>query len=99
MQNIILQYAICGCPGWSESSLGAQSLCWFCHVAAHIMNFGSNQALTPTLVGKPTLKLFGFFKDLLLVPIVQIAKIRIFMKVLMTDLHSTLVTSLRLIVQ
>ena len=23
-----------GCPGWSESSLGAQSLCWFCHVAA-----------------------------------------------------------------
>ena len=25
-----------GCPGWSESSLGAQSLYWFCHVAAHI---------------------------------------------------------------
>ena len=25
-----------GCPGWSESSLGAQSLCWFCHVAAHM---------------------------------------------------------------
>ena len=24
-----------GCPGWFESSLGAQSLCWFCHVAAH----------------------------------------------------------------
>ena len=24
-------------PGWSESSLGAQSLCWFCHVAAHIL--------------------------------------------------------------
>ena len=23
------------CPGWSESSLGAQSLCWFCCVAAH----------------------------------------------------------------
>ena len=22
--------------GWSESSLGAQSLCWFCHVMAHI---------------------------------------------------------------
>ena len=20
-----------GCPGWSESSLGAQSFCWFCH--------------------------------------------------------------------
>ena len=26
-----------GCPGWYESSLGAQSLCWFCHVAAHII--------------------------------------------------------------
>ena len=23
-----------GCPGWSESSLGAQSVCWFCHEAA-----------------------------------------------------------------
>ena len=25
-----------GCPGWSESSLGAQSFCWFCHVVAYI---------------------------------------------------------------
>ena len=25
-----------GCPGWSESSLGAQSFCWLCHVAAHL---------------------------------------------------------------
>ena len=25
-----------GCPGWSESSLGAHSLCWFCHVVAHL---------------------------------------------------------------
>ena len=24
------------CPGWSESSLGAQSFCWFCHEAAQI---------------------------------------------------------------
>ena len=24
-----------GCPGWSESSLGAQPHCLFCHVAAH----------------------------------------------------------------
>ena len=24
------------CPGWSESSLGAQSLCWFCHEAAQM---------------------------------------------------------------
>ena len=25
-------------PGWSESSLGAHSFCWFCHVVAHINN-------------------------------------------------------------
>ena len=25
-----------GCPGWSESSLGAHSFCWFCHVVAHM---------------------------------------------------------------
>ena len=25
-----------GCPGWPESSLGTQSLCWFRHVAAHV---------------------------------------------------------------
>ena len=24
-------------PFWSESSLGAHSLCWFCHVAAHLL--------------------------------------------------------------
>ena len=27
-----------GCPGWSEPSLGAQSLWWFCHVAAHFLS-------------------------------------------------------------
>ena len=26
-----------GCPGWSESSLGAHSFCYFCHVAAQIV--------------------------------------------------------------
>ena len=25
-----------GCPVWSESSLGAHSLCWFCHEAAQM---------------------------------------------------------------
>ena len=25
-----------GCPGWSESSLGAHSFCWFCHEVAQI---------------------------------------------------------------
>ena len=24
------------CPGWSESLLGAYSLCWFCHVTAYL---------------------------------------------------------------
>ena len=27
-----------GCPGRSESSLCAQSFCWFCHVAAHMVH-------------------------------------------------------------
>ena len=31
------KWAVRGCPGWSESSLGAQSFCWFCHEAAHFM--------------------------------------------------------------
>ena len=26
-----------GCPGWSESSLGAESFCWFCHKAVQIL--------------------------------------------------------------
>ena len=26
-----------GCPGWSESSLGSHSFCWFCHFAAYII--------------------------------------------------------------
>ena len=25
-----------GCPGWSESLLGAHSFYWFCHVVAHL---------------------------------------------------------------
>ena len=29
------------CPGWSESSLGAHSFCWFCHVAAHLFSIYS----------------------------------------------------------
>ena len=28
-----------GCPGWSESLLGAHSFCWFYHVAAHLSSF------------------------------------------------------------
>ena len=34
-----------GCPGWSESSLGAQPHCWFCHEAAQIYSNWSLYAL------------------------------------------------------
>ena len=34
-QRILIRLG--GCPGWSESLLGACSLCWFCHEAAHIL--------------------------------------------------------------
>ena len=30
-----------GCPGWSESSQGAQSFCWFCHEAAQLNCLGN----------------------------------------------------------
>ena len=31
-----------GCPGWSESLLGAHSFFWFCHVTAHILLMGGH---------------------------------------------------------
>ena len=34
-----------GCPGWSESSLGAHSLCWFCHVAAQNSEMAVNSVI------------------------------------------------------
>ena len=37
-----------GCPGWSESSLGAQSHCWFCHEAAQ-MDLGIAQTANLTV--------------------------------------------------
>ena len=30
-----------GCPGWSESSLGTHSFCWFCHVVAQMLLTGT----------------------------------------------------------
>ena len=33
-----------GCPGWSESSLGLYSFCWFCHIVAHL-SFGNTMNL------------------------------------------------------
>ena len=31
------QISLGGCPGWSESSLGAQSFCWFWHEGAQML--------------------------------------------------------------
>ena len=39
-----------GCPGWSESSLGANSFCWFCYVAAHIKVASQISAVVSVLV-------------------------------------------------
>ena len=49
------------CPGWSESSLGSQPPCWFCHVAAHVFllinqlttQWISIQWITFFLISKP----------------------------------------------
>ena len=35
--SLVTHWAHSGCPGWSESSLGAHSFCWFCHVVAHVI--------------------------------------------------------------
>ena len=39
-----------GCPGWSESVLGAQPLCWFCHVAAQFCMRQINRAQSLCLI-------------------------------------------------
>ena len=36
-----------------ESSLGAQSLCWFCHVVAHIFTLGASQCRGSYIYLKP----------------------------------------------
>ena len=55
-----------GCQGWSESSLGLHSFCWFCHVAAQIcycyfvgkttsplfMSLGSSRVTKPVISTK-----------------------------------------------
>ena len=39
-----------GCPGWSESSLGAHLFCWFCHVAAHLRSEMDNIHIFQTAI-------------------------------------------------
>ena len=41
-----------GYPGWSESSLSAQSFCWFCHEAGHLL-FLKNRWLGFRFYGSP----------------------------------------------
>ena len=55
MRSVKTLIRLGGCPGWSESSLGAHSLCWFCHVAAHIYMYGASIYLR-TLVRNPVWK-------------------------------------------
>ena len=46
-------------PGWSVPSLGAQSFCWFCHVAALIIFIRNDQTFTmPITFRSKLLKLF-----------------------------------------
>ena len=34
-----------GCACWAESSLGAQSFCWFCHEVAHLSSWHSQSVI------------------------------------------------------
>ena len=45
-----------GCPGWSESSLGAHSFCWLCHVAAHM-------SLISSIISNTSLEAFTGFRS------------------------------------
>ena len=38
-----------GCPGWSESSLGAQSFCWLCQEVAHFFFLTANNQISQNL--------------------------------------------------
>ena len=55
-----------GCPGWSESSLGAQSFCWFCHEAAHIFSsqLSCGVIYSYVIITYLSFNLLSFLKDL-----------------------------------
>ena len=55
-----------GCPGWSESSLGAQSFCWFCHEAAHISSsqLSCGVIYSYVIITYLSFNLLSFLKDL-----------------------------------
>ena len=60
MPRLIWVFAISlsWCPGWSESSLGVQAFCWFCHVAAHVVCANSIRGLW--CAGSPEPFLFAY---------------------------------------
>ena len=45
-----------GCPGWSESLLGAQPFCWFCHVVAQMPVLCPSSELMMVLDWEPVIK-------------------------------------------
>ena len=59
-----------GCPGWSESSLGAQSFCWFCHEAAQIND--CVQCLWRNVFIKPEIENFLALKMLILLIVCKV---------------------------
>ena len=56
-----------GCPGWSDSSLGAHSLCCFCHVAAHFTTLphGAGEGLQSLIVALLGRLFIVFFAEVL----------------------------------
>ena len=44
LESLATHWAHSECPSWSESSMGAHSFCWFCHVVAHVLLFPALKA-------------------------------------------------------
>ena len=53
-----------GCPGWSESSLGANSFSWFWHVVAQFCDCGTPLALRFVIVEFPGLYIVYFLPNI-----------------------------------
>ena len=51
------------CPGWSESSLGANSFCWFCYVAAHILMAMEEEEKSPSALFAIRFERMAFFTN------------------------------------
>ena len=53
-----------GCPGWSESSLGANSFSWFWHVVAQFCDCGTPWALRFVIVEFPGMYIVYFLSNI-----------------------------------